>query len=135
MNIPVQSVMPFFDSAEEALAEIVRRSGGYKVVGHLMRRELDPEKAGKWLSQCLSTGSNDKLSLDQLLMLLSIGAESGVHSAMEYIGTRTGYEIKPVTREQQAVDAVERLEIALDAVRKQMESTVRLIGTLRAAKQ
>lgn len=50
------------------------------------------------LADCLNPDRRDKLSLDELLLLLAMGRQKACHVAMSFLATRAGYEPpRPVT--------------------------------------
>lgn len=115
----------FFEDINEALREAVRQLGGHKKVGPQMRPELPMEQAANWLRDCLNPDRREKLSPEQVLMLLRLARTAGFDGAMSYIAFDAGYEPpRPVApKDQEAelqhafIDAVERLE----SIQKQLQ--------------
>lgn len=82
----------FHEDIWQALTDCVRALGGAKAVGHKMRPELDdPEKAGRWVLDCLNPARNDKFCLEQIVYLLREAREIGCHVGMNYIAGIAGY--------------------------------------------
>lgn len=69
----------------QALDEIVRALGGHKAAGARLRPELPADKAGAWLLDCLAGERREKLSLEQIEMLLAEGRRAGCHVGMSYL--------------------------------------------------
>lgn len=81
----------FHEDIWQALRDSVSALSGAKVVGHKLRPELDPEKAGRWLLDCLNPDKADKLSIDQLLLILADARKANCHIAASFIANVTGY--------------------------------------------
>ena len=75
----------------QALEEIVRALGGHKAAGVRLRPELAADKAGQWLRDCLSADRRERLSLEQVELLLAEGRRGGCHAGMAYLAQATGY--------------------------------------------
>lgn len=81
----------FHEDIWQALRDVVGALGGAKVVGDRLRPELGPEKAGRWLLDCLNPDKADKLCVEQLLLVLAEGRKANCHLAAAYIARATGY--------------------------------------------
>lgn len=81
----------FFDSPEDALREIARAYGGFKVIGAKLWPEMDPDKAGRRLSDALNDSRREVLSPAQVLLLLKLGRQIGCHAAINYMARESGY--------------------------------------------
>lgn len=86
----------FFDDMRDALRHVVAALGGPKVVGSKMRPDLKPEHAARWLNDCLNADRREELHLDQLVQLLRMAREGGVHAGMNYLAEDVGYKAQPV---------------------------------------
>lgn len=108
----------FFEPFDDALREAVRQMGGHKRMGPLLRPELPRKQAANWLRGCLNADRREKLSPDQVLLVVRLAREAGYHGLMNYMAFSAGYEnprtIDPDDQEaalQHAfVDAVAKLE-------------------------
>lgn len=97
----------FFEDIEDALREVVRFAGGPKAVGSKLWPEIEPDKAGRRMSDCLNDTRREHLSPAQVVLLMKIGREVGCHAAMNYMARETGYaDPTPVEPE----DEVARLQ-------------------------
>lgn len=107
----------FFEDLNDALREAVRQLGGNKKVGPLLWPELPPGQADGRLRDCLNAERREKLSPEQVLLILLKAREAGFHGAMAYVAGQAGYEApRPVTVDEQEaelqqafVSAVEKL--------------------------
>ena len=118
------SIVEFFEDLDDALREAVRQLGGHKKVGPQLRPELPLDQASNWLRDCLNTDRREKLSPQQLLLVMRLAAKQGYHGLMGFVAFDAGYEQpRPVTADDQAAElqrdfvaAVERL----DQIQRQM---------------
>lgn len=107
----------FYESANDALIDLVKALGGFKPVGARLWPEEPPDRAGNKLRDCLSSDRREKLSLEQALLLLKWARDAGHHGAMAYLCYWVGYDTpRPSNPEDEAaalqrefVSAVEKL--------------------------
>jgi hypothetical protein len=115
----------FFEDITDALREAVRQVGGHKKVGPLLWPELPLEQASNRLRDCLNPERREKLSPEQVVLILRLAREAGFHGVMGFLAFSTGYEPpRPVVPEDQEaalqrtfIEAVERLE----GIQKQLQ--------------
>lgn len=107
----------FFDDVSDALRAAVQALGGYKTVGAMLWPEKAADAAGRLLADCLNTAKPEKLSPDQLILLLRVARGAGVHDAATFIATEAGYKVEPIEPENERaklqrefIDSVTRLE-------------------------
>lgn len=81
----------FHDSLADALRECVQACGGHKAVGVLLWPEKAADVAGRLLSDCLNDAKRERLSPEQVLLLLRLARERGCHAAMHFIARDAGY--------------------------------------------
>jgi hypothetical protein len=67
----MQTDLPFFESAEDALKAAVMALGGTKQVGHTLWPDKTVDNAGRLLSDCLNAGRAEKLEPAQALLIES----------------------------------------------------------------
>ena len=92
----------FFESFTDALADVARCLGGYKRTGAMLRPELPPDQAGRWLANALDTTRAEKLSPDQVAFLIQEGRRHGCHTAMVWLAREAGYsDPRPVEPEDE----------------------------------
>lgn len=102
----------FYEDIFAALGEVVRSTGGMKVVGAAMRPELDAVSAAGWLKDCLNPARREKLDPAQVIWLLKRGHAACVHDAMAYISLEVGYEPpRPVTAEAQFLSVLDEMKV------------------------
>lgn len=82
----------FYEDIYAALSEVIRATGGMKVVGSAMRPEMPADGAGNWLKDCLNSARREKLDPQQVIWLLKRGHAAGVHAAIAHINMEVGYE-------------------------------------------
>lgn len=115
----------FYEDISDALRAVVQALGGHKPVGVKLWPEKAADAAGRLLSDCLNTSKHEKLSPDQMLLLLRWGRECGCHAAMSFLAGETGYQMTPVSPE------AERDRLA-DAI---LESSRTLERAIKAAER
>lgn len=79
------------ESLSEALTECVRVCGGSKHVGAQLWPEKTPDAAQRLLLSCLNDDRAEKLSPEQLLLVLRLARQRGHHGGMNYIASELGY--------------------------------------------
>jgi hypothetical protein len=122
----------FHEDINAALTTCVQALHGFKAVGVALRPELAADKAGRWLSDCLSASRRDKLDADQILWILRKARDVGCHAAMQFIARDAGYaDPVPVDSEDEAADLERKFVGAVDTL---AEMTKR-IAALRARKR
>jgi hypothetical protein len=105
-----------FESINDALQAAVTALGGFKKVGPALRPELPIEQAAGWLRDCLNPGRREKLSPEQVLLLLRQAREAGYHAAMNFVAFDTGYKATPVDPQSQAEQLQERFVAAVETL-------------------
>lgn len=114
----------FHEDIWQALRDCVGALGGAKVVGDKLRPEMGPEKSARWLLDCLNPDKADKLSVEQLLLILAEARKANCHVAAHYIAQATGYAApQPIEPEDERA-ALQRLFV--ESVRAQSELVRRM---------
>lgn len=74
----------FHDDIHAAAWVVVKATGGPAAVAMEMRPELEgqPEKAGRWLADCLNPDRAEKLTGEQWVWLARRGKRHGIHDLM-----------------------------------------------------
>lgn len=112
----------FFDDWRDALRHVIAALGGPKRVAAQMRPDLKPDHAARWLMDCLNADRREHLNPDQLMHLLRIARQHGMHGGMDYIAEDCGY------RRPTPIDPAD----AADALRREfIDSTKRLTDLAR----
>lgn len=119
----------FFEDINDALQAVVTALGGYKKVGPILRPELPTDQGAGWLRDCLNPARREKLSPEQVLLILRLGREAGFHAAMNFVAFATGYKAQPVDPDSQEAQLQERFIEAvhgLTSIQAQLERLQRL---------
>ena len=83
--------MPEFESINEALIACVKECGGSKQVGSKLWPEKALDAAQRHLLACLNEDKPERLSPEQLVLLMRMGRERGCHSIINYMAETLGY--------------------------------------------
>jgi hypothetical protein len=117
----------FFEDINDALREAIRQLGGNKVVGSRLRPELPVTQAEGWLRDCLNEARREKLSPEQVLLLMVWANEAGYHGLMGYVATTSRYEApRPVSAEQQEIDLQTLILEGIERQNKMLEQLQRV---------
>ncbi len=81
----------FHESLADALRECISICGGTKMVGAKLWPEKDPDHAGRLLADCLNDAKREKLSPEQVLLILRLARARGCHAGMVFIARDLGY--------------------------------------------
>jgi hypothetical protein len=87
----VQQQSLIIETPAEALREVIRALGGTKAIAPTLWPELSIECAHRRLLDCLNDDRRDKLSFEQVLLLLRLGRQGNCHAAMTFICRECGY--------------------------------------------
>ncbi len=102
----------------DALAAAVQHLGGAKAAGVQIWPDLPADAAGRRLRDVLNPDRAEKLSLDQLVLLIRLGAAQGCHAPMQWLAQAVGYEsVRPMNQDaeraalrRQMQELMQRLE-------------------------
>lgn len=83
----------FYESWEDAARDVVRAAGGMKTVAALLWANKPLTTATQRLTDCLNQTRDEKLSPDELLMLIRIGRDVKCHALMVFISADTAYSV------------------------------------------
>ena len=115
----------YHETLQDALGDVVRALGGPKHVGALLWPEKGAEDAGRLLRHCLLADRPEKLSLEQLALLLRMGREKGVHAPMTFLCRDAGYQdpiaVEPADERAQLMRDFVEAQRALAGMAKRME--------------
>lgn len=79
------------ESLNEALIELVKALGGSKQVGPRLWPDAAPDAAQRKLLDCLNDDRPHHLTPSQLMLLLRLGRERGLHQCVEFMLHDLGY--------------------------------------------
>lgn len=99
------------ESLHEALIEAVRAAGGSKVVAAALwpsaaARDLDGTR--RKLTNSLDAERAEKLSLDELLHIMTLARQKGCHAPMEYLSSVLSYAPPQPRQPADEVDELRR---------------------------
>lgn len=92
----------FHESLADALRECISVCGGTKAMGAKLWPEKEPDAAGRLLADCLNDAKREKLSPEQVLLVLRLARAKGCHVGMTYLSRELGYtDPQPVEPEDE----------------------------------
>lgn len=91
-----QISLALFEDELDAIREAVRALGGTKIVGHGLRPDLKPDAAGAWLKDCMNSDRREKLDLSQVIRLMRMAHDAGVHAPAVFLASEMGYSAQPI---------------------------------------
>lgn len=101
----------FHDDFRDALRHAIKALGGYEVVG----ADLWPAKlrkaAGNWLNDCLNPERPAKLDLEEVVQIMRLARDKGIHCAMYQLCDDALYARPPIVAPKSPLEEkAERLE-------------------------
>lgn len=115
---------------EESLRLAVDALGGEKAVGYALRPDIDPAIAGQWISHCLSLHERHKLSLGQIVLILSRAKAIGEHRGFEAFAKICGYRVTAVI--DPADELADLARQSSEAARLANELSAEVLSRMRA---
>lgn len=86
----------FHDDFSDALRHAVKALGGCEVVGLDLWPSKTRKAAGAWLSDCLNPERPAKLDLEEVVKILRMARDKGVHCALYQLCDEAGYAHPPI---------------------------------------
>jgi hypothetical protein len=83
--------MQLIESMNDALIECVKACGGSKQAGARLWPELAPDQAQRKMLDCLNPDRPQRLTPEQVLLVLKMARDRGNHIGIEYIADALGY--------------------------------------------
>lgn len=97
------------DTPNKAIEAVVIELGGSKAVAPLLWPSKTVEEARRLLCDCLNDDRPAKLDFAQVLHILRLGRERGIHTGMDYICATLGYAApQPVEPRDELADLLRR---------------------------
>lgn len=96
------------DSLTEALVQCVVACGGSKQVAPRLWPDKTPDAAQRLLLDCLNDDRPQHLTPDQVVLLLRLARDRGVHTGMRYLAQRLSYAEPAPTDPQDEVGQLQR---------------------------
>ena len=123
----------FYEDFSDALRAVVQALGGHKPVGARLWPEKAADAAGRLLSDCLNAAKAEKLSPDQVLLLVRWGRECGCHAAMNFFAGETGYQATPVSPEAERDRLADAILESSRTLERAIKAAERIPARVRAA--
>jgi len=105
----------FVEDFADAIRHLAHQTGGLKALACLLRPELDaePEKAHRWLLDCLNPDRAHELHISQAIRAAQIGREAGCHVVAAFLLERMGYQAPiPSVPKSPRTELAERAAVA-----------------------
>lgn len=103
----------YFDDDLDALRATVTELGGFKAVGGKLWPDKPSDKAGRLLADCCNSSRSERLTPSQLLFVMRMAREAGVHSLADHFMACAGYAkpipVSPADEEAEITRRVEDL--------------------------
>lgn len=101
----------FHDDFRDALRHAVKALGGYDTVGSDLWPAKSRKAAGAWLSDCLNPERPAKLDLEEVVQILRMARDKGVHTAFYQLCDELLYARPPIVAPKSPLEEkAERLE-------------------------
>lgn len=91
----------FFEDELDALREAIKALGGFKTVGRILWPEKAPDAAGRILADTVNHDRKERLTLAQIMLVMKMARERGVHGPWRWICAEVGYAAEPVEPEDE----------------------------------
>lgn len=98
------------ESPESCMETAIEALGGFKAVGHMLRPEMSPPDAGKWLSRCINDDHAQRVNYSQETLLWRTACQKGQHDGFAAYAASIGYRIEPIDRSAEIVALSTRAE-------------------------
>lgn len=101
----------FHDDFRDALRHAVKALGGVEAVGHDLWPAKSRKAAGSWLSDCLNPERPAKLELEEIVQILRMARDKGIHCGMYQLCDETLYAHPPIVSPKSPLEEkAERLQ-------------------------
>lgn len=120
------------ESFQDALIECCKAIGGSKVVASLLwpaKAARDVETARRYLAACLDPDRAEKLSLDELMLILRKARDKGCHVGMEFLCAELSYAPPQPIAVEDARDELQRKFVASVAELARMAEQIQRTGS------
>ena len=124
----------FFEDVNDALRECVRALGGAKVVGAQLWPEKTVEQAQQALLACLNSDRKERLTPEQLMMVLRLARAKGVHGPKQWIDGELGYQPSQPVEPADEIAELQREFIGATHRMERLAERLQGLGLLRVAK-
>lgn len=128
-DMDMQQIPLLIEDADDALRECARALGGLKSVGALLRPDMEPDAAGRWLADSLNPSRRERLDWRQALVILREARKVGYHAGMHFIARDCGYEEPRAVEPEDETAALQREFIAGVKRMEQIAARLRTLPT------
>lgn len=125
----MQTEMPFFEGPEDALRAAVQALGGAKKVGSIIFPDKGVDAAARHLLDCINASRNEKLDLSQVMLILSMAKESGIHAPFSWFASQVGYDCSPITKAEE----IDRLTTVVEQASKTLSAAVTALERIKVS--
>lgn len=94
----------FHEDFRDSLRHVIKALGGFEAVGVELWPTKARKAAGAWLSDCINPERPAKLDLEDMVGLLRMARDRGIHCAMSHLCDDLGYA-RPATVEPEDQEA------------------------------
>lgn len=127
----MQSDLPFYEDASEALAAAVQALGGAKQVGAMLWPDKSPDSARTRLLDCLNNQRAERLDLSEAMFILRKARDKGMHAPFSWMCGELGYEQpRPMTTDAE----VDRLTTVVDNAAKVLAAAIPQLERMQRAR-
>ena len=123
----MQSDLPFYECAEDALRAAVEAMGGAKQVGVLLWPDKSPDAARTRLLDCMNTHRPERLDLSESMYILKRAKDAGHHAPFAWIAGEIGYDAKPVAKAEE----IDRLTTVVEQSSKTLAAALATLERLQ----
>lgn len=123
----------FCEDINEALREIVNALGGPKKVGPMLWPEKTVDQSHSLLLACLNVERKERLTPEQVMLLLREGRGAGCHVGVYFICDQAGYDRPAPIEPEDELARLQREYIAAVAALKTLTPKIEA-ATLRVAR-
>jgi hypothetical protein len=129
----METAQLFYEDDLDALRAQVQTLGGYKIVGAKIWPDKTPDAAARLLADCCNSSRQERLKPSQVLLVMRMGREAGVHILAEHFMQEAGYERpRPVDPVDEQASLVKRMEDVM-GVASQLATRLERLRTRGAA--
>lgn len=123
----MQSEMPFYEGAEQALTAAVQHLGGAKQVGAALWPDKTPDSARTRLLDCLNPSRAERLDMSEAMFILKKAKEKGFHAPFQWMAGEVGYEARPVTKAEEE----DRLTTVIDNATRTLAAALPMLERMQ----
>lgn len=121
----------YHDTLQDALSEVVTALGGAKKIGALLWPEKSADDAGRQLRHALDPDRPEKVSLEQLALLLRLGREKGAHAGMYFLARDAVYQDPVAVEPEDERAQLMREFVEATKVQARLAAQMQRVGLLR----